>query len=283
MTTSVASPITWFGGKSELAPTIIALLPPHDVYVEPFAGSAAVLLLKPPAPLDVLNDVDDGLVNFYRVLREQAGELARLLELTPYARRELELCKDWRAGATELERARRWFVVSRFKFSAAGEGGGGAWSFNLNGENGAVRVNAYRSAVRRLEQVARRLERVQVDAVDWRLCLERYDSPRTTFYVDPPYVASTRSAGRYLHELTDDDHAELVGRLCELAGSALVSGYDHDLYRELERAGYERLEYDRALRAAKSTDDGSRGQRRTEVIWRRSRAGQERLFEVAVP
>lgn len=84
------SPISWFGGKYYLAHKIIKLFPPHSIYVEPFGGAAHVLFAKEPSPVEVYNDIDSGLVNFFRVLRDPKsfGELALLCSLTPYSREE---------------------------------------------------------------------------------------------------------------------------------------------------------------------------------------------------
>ena len=82
------SPVKWFGGKAQLATRIVALLPEHHTYVEPFGGSAAVLLAKQPSPVEVLNDMDGDLVNFWFVLRDYPAELERRLALTPYSRAE---------------------------------------------------------------------------------------------------------------------------------------------------------------------------------------------------
>src|SRR4051794_15717834 len=68
-------PIPYFGGKARIAPWIVSLMPPHRVYVEPFAGSAAVLFAKARATHEILNDVDGEVVNFFRVLRERPEDL----------------------------------------------------------------------------------------------------------------------------------------------------------------------------------------------------------------
>src|SRR6266508_2890776 len=101
------APFPWWGGKRWLAPRIVALMPPHDTYVEVFGGSGAVLFHKSPAGLEVYNDVNGSLVNFFRVLRDSPQELQRALELTPYARDELEACRADEGG--DVERARRFY------------------------------------------------------------------------------------------------------------------------------------------------------------------------------
>jgi DNA adenine methylase len=106
---SVVAPFAWYGGKSRLAPAIVDLLPGHRTYVEAFGGAAAVLCSKSPAVLEVYNDVDGGLVNFFRVLRARPDELERVLRLTPYSREEFaDCCETWKSIEDDIERARRW-------------------------------------------------------------------------------------------------------------------------------------------------------------------------------
>src|SRR5919204_1581455 len=105
-------PTSYYGAKARLAPWITSLLPPGRTYLEPFAGSAAVLFAKPPSPTEGLNDLDGQVVNFFRVLRDHPDQLARALRLTPYARAEYQqhAAHHDDPDADELERARRWFV-----------------------------------------------------------------------------------------------------------------------------------------------------------------------------
>ena len=101
-------PITYFGGKTRIADQIAALLPPHEHYVEPFAGSLAVLLAKPPSAMETVSDLDGDLMNFWRVLRERPQELERACALTPHSRAEHQAAYE--AADDDLERARRIWV-----------------------------------------------------------------------------------------------------------------------------------------------------------------------------
>lgn len=252
------APFPWWGGKRWLAPKIVSLMPPHDTYVEVFGGSGAVLFHKTPAELEVYNDVNNALVNFMKTLRERPDELARVLTLTPYAREELERCRV--DDGDELERARRFYV--RVYFSFGGQEGKG-FSYNVGAE---VKVNAFANAVDRLHTCAARFRRVQVESLDWRDCMKRYDREATCFYLDPPYVLDTRTGGEaYLHELSDDDHRDFVKVCCELKGDAVISGYEHPLYEPLVEAGYELHRIDTVARV-----NSAKAVPRTECIWRRS-------------
>ncbi len=115
-----AAPIAWYGGKARLASRIVDLLPRHATYVEAFSGAASVLFAKARVTLEVYNDIDSGLVTFFRVLRDQPTELARRLRLTPYSREEFIGCRDaWQNTHDDVERARRWYVPSVWLLSVA--------------------------------------------------------------------------------------------------------------------------------------------------------------------
>ncbi len=264
------SPFPWFGGKQRLARRLADLLPPHLVYVEPFGGAAAVLLTKPPARLEVYNDADEGLVTFFRVLRDEPAELERRLRLTPFSRVEFEDCRDtWRDVADDVERARRWYV--RVEQAFAGTPTTRGWGGERRGRRHQSRAETSISRLDRIASIARRLRSVQIECLDWRDCLERYDGPDAVFYLDPPYVPGTRWSGGkgYEAELTTDDHVELVARVVELEASVLLSGYHSPLYAPLEKAGFERREFEAT---ASSASVGGAAARRTEILWRRSTA-----------
>ena len=267
----------WFGGKAVLATRIVELLPLHDAYVEPFGGAANVLLTKRPSRLDVYNDVDEGLVGFFRVLRERADELAAALALTPYSRREFEVCRaTWRSTDDELERARRWFVWTWQRFAGGQERS--SWAADVLGRRNGSRSATFARRVDELVEWARRFRHVQVESNDWRVVLERYDAPNACFYLDPPYLPETRSSGGYAHELTREDHEELIGRVLELQAGVVLSGYDSRLYRGLEPAGFERFEF--PCWTASGTGRNQSRSARLEVVWRRGDVAQQRL-EVA--
>src|SRR5947209_4967208 len=107
-------PFPWYGGKSALASLLVSLLPVHEVYCEVFGGSGALLFAKPPSPLEIFNDLDSGVVQFFRVLRdpELSAALQQALTFTPYAREEYYDClAHWTTAADPVERARAWYCA----------------------------------------------------------------------------------------------------------------------------------------------------------------------------
>lgn len=273
MTWAIA-PFVWFGGKQRLARRIAQLLPPHLVYVEVFGGAASVLLTKAPSRLEVYNDRDESLVNFFRVLRDEPDELERRLRLSPFSRVEFNLAVDaWRNGYADVddavERARLFWV--RVEQSFAGTPMTVGWAGEFRGWRRGSRARTSWTKLDRIHRAAARFRVVQIENLDWRQALDRYDGPDAVFYLDPPYEPSTRCRYHqkgdraYPHDLTPEDHVELIERVQALEGSVLLSGYDHKLYRQLEPS-FQRFEFD-ALSAAANAVGADAA--RVEILWRR--------------
>ena len=256
MNTPTRPVLRWHGGKWRLAPWIVSLMPPHQVYVEPFGGAASVLLRKPRAKSEIYNDLDSAVVNLFRVLRgPDADRLIREVALTPFARAEFEVA--YQPAGCPLEQARRLLIRSHMGF----------------GSNGHERPTGFRGKAYRagklpqhdwrdlpdvIAAVVDRLHGVVIESADARAVMARYDEPAALHYVDPPYLPETRdSGGDYAHELSVSDHADLLDFLRTLTGRVILSGYPSALY-DNALPGWTRLE--RAHLA-----DGAR--KRTEVVW----------------
>ena len=286
----------YYGGKLSHLSRLLPLLPPCQTYVEPFGGSAAVLLNRPQSPVEVYNDLDGGVVTFFRVLRERPDDLVRALELTPYSRAEFaEACHD--TSADELERARRVFV--RIAQSRANKPltTGGRWSYSVgktaagasdwqycvqhNKRGMAGAVSAWLTNVDGLPEVVARLRTVQIECLDALDCIHRYDHPGALIYCDPPYLLDTRGDGAcYVHEMSEAEHIALAAELRGCAGRVALSGYEHALYDQLY-AGW----YKTTWGARPTTNHDSVTGERTEVLWTNydpaDATGQPSLFDYA--
>lgn len=260
------------GGKFYMRKHLLKLLPPHHTYVEVFGGGAQLLFAKPPSPVEVYNDIDGELVNFFRVLRDpkKFKRFYRLVCLTPYSRAEYYHCRQtWQQCKDEVERAYRWFVVNWMGFGT--KGAKETWRYSVIGSkrNMSASVSAWLSCIERLPDCHARLARVQIDNRDFRDILRIYDTPETLFYCDPPYVSDTYVASReYAYTMTLDDHRDLVDLLLRIKGMALLSGYRHPIYEPLEQAGWQRLDFQVTLRMyATKCNRGKRCPTRTESVW----------------
>lgn len=262
-------PVSYYGSKSRLARKLVRLLPPHRVYVEPFAGSAAMLLAKRPAPVEVINDLDGDVANFFAMLRDRPGDLVRACWLTPYSREEYAAAKDRGEDLDPIERARRWWVRCCQSVNGGGAGGRAGWAISTTPKSNAAGEAARRADA--LMAVAARLRGVYVEhrpAID---LIARHTGPDVLIYADPPYLATTRtgrerSRGRdYTHDTDAElDHRQLADALRTTDATVLVSGYDSPLYDELY-AGWHRMEIPLAKPSANHS--GAKNRRAVEVVW----------------
>lgn len=256
----------YYGGKARMAPMIAELLPPHQVYVEPYAGSAAVLFAKEPTRHEVLNDLDGNVMAFYRAMRDSPEELHRALALTPYSRAEY-LAADLSDPALDVvERARRFVVRTAQSVNATGASMTTGWA--LSTTRNQSRPATFAGAVDRLPHLAERLRRVYLEQADALEVIARHGrNPSATIYVDPPYLASTRRAlsGTYRVDAHDlDHHKALLATVCETEAAVVLSGYDADLYRDM-LTGWRVVEL--SVGKPSANRSGEKQSTSTEVLW----------------
>jgi DNA adenine methylase len=264
MINEITSPvIRGFGGKHNLAPWISSYFPENHIgYVEPYCGGAAVLFRKRPSDVEVINDLNGEILNFFDVLRDRADELVRAIDLTPYSRAEhkraMVLVDD------PLERARRFYIRSQQSFSSGEAQRTPSWRFQINGHSLVNRWNK----TSHLWVAAHRLKNVQLECDTAEAIINRFDTPSTLFYVDPPYVHSTRtSTNDYAFEMTDDEHTALAKQLNAVEGMVVLSGYDCELYRDLY-AGWKFVSIE---------TDTVQKTKRTECLWINPRAQAKQM------
>jgi len=278
------SPFPWFGGKAspKIHKALLSMMPPHSRYVEPFGGGASILLDKTPSEVEVYNDVNRGLVNFFRVIADPDyfAKFLQRVSMLPVSR-ELyeEHARTWAGLHEPVEQAIRWYYVARQSF---GGEFGQSWASTVDTSTHgmAQTAAAWQSALKALPEIHERMRRIQIECSDWRVILARYSGPGWLAYCDPPYVAGTRRAGGYAHELQDGDHKELIQALLKYDGAVVLSGYNSALYAPLEAAGWDRAEVEVVCSAAGRTRaSGLQGngmakarQTRTECIWRNKEA-----------
>lgn len=272
-------PFAYFGGKTTLAPRIASLLPVHRHYVEPFAGSLAVLLAKAPTPYETVNDLDQHLMSFWRVLRDRGPELAERCYLTPHARAEHDLSYDLEVS-DELEQARRIWV--RLTQGRGGTMRRTGWRhFQNPGVRSSTSMPDYLEAyVDRMGAVAARLRQVSLECRPAIELVQAYGRHREVcLYVDPPYLGSTRSvSSRYAVEMhTPAEHALLAGALKRCKASVVLSGYPSQIYDELY-AGWHRVDLEAFTGQANLPAAAGR---RTEVLWSNRPFVEHQTFELS--
>jgi DNA adenine methylase len=258
----------YYGGKTKHLDKILPLIPPHHCYAEPFCGSAAVLLNKPVSKVEAINDLDGDVHNFFTVLRDRSDELIRALTLTPHSRIEYA-ASCYATSDDPIEKARLFYTRIRQSYMTKPVTTPGSWSYGPS-------LDVAGKFIRHLGQlgeVAMRLKEVQVDCLDAITFIKHWDRQYTFFYIDPPYLAETRSStGEYTVETRDSMHMALMGELATLKGKFMLSGYHNWLYDDVaEACGWKVVEWTTwttAHRTSEKTTD-SRGShpKRTEVIW----------------
>ena len=228
----------WYGGKFSHLDWLLPLLPGAHHYCEPFGGSGAVLLNRPPSPVETYNDLDGEVVNFFRVLREQRDELISMIGLTPFSREEYYLAISGQDDEiTPLERARRFFIRARqARTGLAQTATLGRWANCKNTSRAGMSgvVSRWLGSVESLPEIALRLLRVQIENRPATDVIRLYDDHGTLFYCDPPYPHSARGDSRaYGYEMSDDEHRELAKLLHQVNGKVALSGYQCELLDEL--------------------------------------------------
>jgi DNA adenine methylase len=278
------SPVRFFGGKGALRTQIAPVIPYSRSYVEPFAGGASLFFHRQPSEIEVLNDLDCDLINLFRYLQHPVAyqTLEHRLRYTLYSRGEfgkaIEILQD--ADSSLEDRAWAVFVSKNQGFSGEADYES-QWSRSPSAPRAVP--GAFAKKVTLIKEFHERLKMVFIERQDALVCMRYWDSTETVMYVDPPYVAETRSVGhrdKYHTEMTAEDHCTLVKCLLELQGAVVLSGYSHAIYQPLEEAGWEKIEILTSANAAGRTrgspllGEGAAKKyvARTEVVWRNPKA-----------
>lgn len=261
--------LRWMGSKWLMARWVISHLPPHRLYVEPFGGSASVLMRKPKSEVEVLGDLDDELLNLYAVVRDPAlaGQLSLLCTLTPFSDAEFRLACAPMTEDRPVERARRLIVMHAMQVSPEVRKPGARTGFRRytgNARNSAtLDWTTFPDAI---AEMTKRLRGVVIERSDGVDTIKRHDSSDACFYVDPPYITRTRKAPTrgYNREMDDAAHERLLSCLLGVRGMVVLSGYADPLYDEA-LAGWRRV--------AREVHDQGRT-KREEILWISPRAAE---------
>ncbi len=251
------------GAKNRLAPWICEYMPEHDVYLEPYAGSLAVLFNKKRSHIETVNDMDEEITNFFEVLRDREPELERLIELTPFSRREYE--KAYEICENRIEKARRFAVKCWMGF-----GCGNLYRNGFKSGQQSISPNpakAWSELPETMKLAAERLKGVQIENLPAVELIQRYDTEDVFIYADPPYLHGTRKNYLYKYEMQDSEHEKLLKILSRHPGKVLLSGYDNDMYNEMLSK----------WNKVQKTSRAERGLARTETLWMNYEIGAVQL------
>lgn len=266
----------YHGAKWKLAPWIISHFPKHHCYVEPFGGSAAVLLSKPASAREVYNDLNFEVVTLFNVIRDEKmrTELLRLLVMTPYSRTEFEYAKQvpdahlnsgnysgYQNENSPIMIAHALLVRAQMGFSSSGATRGNT-GFRLDTARGGVSLQAlWGELPENILTVCGRLKDVVVENTDAMQVIQQHDRPDTLIYLDPPYLHETRTnKDSYAHEMDCGQHEKLLELMKKCQSMLVVSGYENELYNDMLQ-GWSKS----TRQTAASGQNG--GTTRQEVLW----------------
>jgi len=266
---AISSPLKWHvdGGKSYLASKIVALMPKHTHYVESYAGGLSVLLAKDPEGVsEVVNDLSRPLTVFWHCLTnvDLFTEFVRRVEAMPFSEELWEGSEEGLNCDDPVGLATAFFI--RCRQSLAGRMKDFATLSRTRTRRGMnEQASAWLTAVEGLPEVHARLKRVVIlnrDALD---VIRQQDGPDTLFYLDPPYLHETRATtGEYAHEMTPEQHADLLDALAAVNGKFLLSGYWSEFYEAKAAAmGWNRHDFDLPNNSA----GGKTKRRMIECVW----------------
>lgn len=254
------TPLTYYGGKQKLVSTILPLFPEHTLYSEPFIGGGAIFFAKESSTIEVLNDTNKELINFYQVVQNDFLNLEKEVRITLHSRR---LHKDASVVYNNphlfspLKRAWAIWVLSSQSFAGMLDG---SFGYDKTKKNTTTKkISNKRDAF--TEDLAIRLQNVQIECADALYIIKSRDSDEAFFYCDPPYFNS--DCGHY-DGYTAEDFEMLLKALSALKGKFLLSSYPSDLLSDYTgKCGWYKTEIEQVV----SVNKGSgRGKKKIEVL-----------------
>jgi len=227
------SPLKYHGGKSYLATRILALMPPHIHYVEPYFGGSVLLRKDPAKTSEVVNDIDLDLTNFWRVLQNPATfeEFKRRIDATPFSQVEwAEAAPTAPQQYLDVDAAIYFFI--RCRQSLSGRGVNFAPVSKTRTRRGMnEQCSAWINTVEGLPEVHARLQRVFIYHDDAVVIIKKNDSVQTLFYLDPTYPQGcVATQGVYRFQMSDEQHMEMLAAICNLKGKVILSSYPNKMY-----------------------------------------------------
>jgi DNA adenine methylase len=276
------SPIQWYGGKGNMVKKLMQHVPPGgQPYCEPYMGAASLFFSRPPAPVEVLNDLDGDLAGLFRCLQDKKTfkQLKHRIQHTLYSRAEfgraIEILKN-RGVTDQVLRAWAFFVAKNQGIGGVSKSVGNWGRAFVSNGGCAENVNKWMMRLSMLDDWHLRLLRAQIDSRDAIEVIRYWDNRDAVFYLDPPYHQDMRKSKHvYAIEPDHGHHVRLVETLLTCKGAIVLSGYDHPVYAPLAKAGWTITRYQTACHAAgRGRNSGLQGKGsamakapRTEVIW----------------
>ncbi len=260
------TPITYYGGKQQLASTILGMMPPHRVYVEPYFGGGAVFFSKGKSYCEVVNDIDDRIITFYDVCQDEKKfqQLQQKIQMTLDSEREfLRADKLWRdpsKARSRVEMAWAVWLQCNMGFGGSPEGGW-KWDNGTSGSHSGIIMDGYRNQF--TNKIHERLKNVQISCRDALKVIAQRDTEDTFFFLDPPYPGCVQ---KHYSGFTFDDFEVLLKVLTSIKGKFLLCNFDSEmLTKYVNDNGWNRVVFDMALRVANRVTKGTKRKREVMV------------------
>lgn len=249
MTSPIKTPISYYGGKQQMLRHILPLIPEHNLYCEPFCGGAAVYWSKAPSKVEVINDMNDELINFYIVLKTRFKELQKEVKCTLHSRKLHKKAWDIYQYPNEYDQIIRAWALWVLSSQSYGSQLSGSWGFDKRKSSMAKKVtNKKRQFTEILQE---RIELTQIECRDALDVIRLYDTPNTFHYLDPPYP-NTHQA--HYKGYTMQDLEQLLIRLSSITGKFMLSNYPQDVITQYAKErGWYQLEYKMPICASKKS------------------------------
>lgn len=257
---NLKTPVTYYGGKQLMSSKIIPLIPEHVLYCEPFAGGAAIFFAKKQSELEVLNDTNRELINFYRVVRDDFISLEKEVKITLNSRdlyRKASVIYNNPDLFSDLKRAWALWVLSSQSFASQLDG---SWGFDKGKNQTAKKVENAKNEF--TEKLAIRLQNCSLECADACYVIRSRDTTDSFFYCDPPYYNSNMG---YYDGYSLSDYTELLETLSKIKGKFLLSSYQSDILQDYtKRNGWNTKTFD--MRISVNAKSDTKNKRKTEVL-----------------
>jgi len=227
--------IPYWGGKYKLSKQLVAMIPPHDRYIEVFAGGLSMFFRKKKANVNIINDLDSDIVNLYESIRIDYDEFKYHCRWLVKSRELYNKHKAFIKGNKVIDipnpkRAAEYYYIIRN-------------AFNNNFMQPMSKYQDWKdSLVDEIEYSRKYFDNVMIENFDYRELINKYPPTLGDFwYLDPPYVAATERHDYYFHSFTKKDHHDMLGilKIINDGGGKFMVSYDDrneisDLLKEFE-------------------------------------------------
>ena len=221
---ALKTPISYYGGKQQMLRHILPLIPEHHLYCEPFCGGAAVYFGKEPSPVEVINDLNGELINFYATVQNYFSDLNKMVKSTLHSRKMHQRAWHIYCNPAEHDQVSRAWATWLLSTQSFGSQLSSSWGYDRKKGSMAIKVTNKKRQF--TQELCVRLERTQVECRDAISVIKAFDCEGAFFYLDPPYPNTDQA---HYKGYTMSDLEKLMEVLATVKGKFLLSNYPQDI------------------------------------------------------